>query len=68
MIHPNEKPISLIEDLVTDCSYEGNVIVDPFGGSGVLAEACKKNKRKYVVCERDRKSYEAICKRMGVKA
>lgn len=65
MIHPNEKPVALLEDILADCSYENEIIVDPFGGSGVLAEACAKTKRKYIVCERDKKSYDLICKRMG---
>jgi DNA modification methylase len=64
-IHPNEKPVELIEDILNDCSYEGNIIVDPFGGSGVLGDACKKKSRKYIICERDKKFYEGICKRLG---
>jgi DNA modification methylase len=64
MIHPNEKPLELLEDLITDCSYEGNLILDPFGGSGVLGSACRKQKRDYILIERDRKFYMNICQRM----
>lgn len=64
MIHSNEKPVDLIEDLLIDCSYEKNIIIDPFAGSGVLGLACKNLERKYILCERDRKYYEAICKRL----
>lgn len=67
MIHPNEKPISILEDIITDCSYEGNIIIDPFAGSGALGEACKKNKRKYILCERDQKAYEKIKTRLEAK-
>jgi DNA modification methylase len=67
MIHPHEKPIDLIEDIITDCSYEGNLIIDPFAGSGVVGEACRKNKRGYILCERDKKFYDNICKRLGIK-
>jgi DNA modification methylase len=67
MIHPNEKPLALIEDLVTDCSYEGNLIIDPFAGSGALGEACKKNDRKFILCEREHKFYQQICKRMEIR-
>jgi DNA modification methylase len=31
LIHPNEKPLT-IKSILSDCSYEGNVILDPFGG------------------------------------
>lgn len=67
MIHPNEKPVDIMEDIITDCSYEGNIIIDPFGGSGATAVAAKKNKRKYIVCERDHKFYTNICKRLEGK-
>lgn len=64
MIHPHEKPIDLIIDLITDCSYEGNIIVDPFGGSGVIGEACQKTKRKFILCEREKSFYDGICGRV----
>jgi len=64
MIHPNEKPLALIEDIITDCSYENEIIIDPFAGSGVLAEACIRTKRKYTLCERDKSSYDGILKRI----
>lgn len=60
MIHPNEKPIELIMDILEDCSYEKNIIIDPFGGSGVTARACIRKKRKYIICERDKASYDKI--------
>lgn len=64
LIHPNEKPVDLISSIIDDCSYEGNIIVDPFAGSGVLGEAAKKKKRKYVLIERDRTAFEKIQKRL----
>jgi len=66
MVHPNEKPIDLISDIISDCSYEGNIIVDPFGGSFVTAEACKKAKRRFVICEKEKKFYEAGRKRLKI--
>jgi site-specific DNA-methyltransferase (adenine-specific) len=65
LIHKNEKPVGLIEDLLQDCSFENSLVVDPFGGSGVTAEACMRLGRKYVVCERDKTSYDAIVKRIA---
>lgn len=65
MIHPNEKPVALIEEIIDDCSYEGNIIIDPFAGSGVLGEACLVKKRKYMLCERDPEAYRKIKKRLG---
>lgn len=65
MVHPNEKPLELIKEFVNDCSYEGNTIIDPFAGSGVVGEACEKMKRHYVMIERDAKYHAQILKRMG---
>lgn len=67
MIHANEKPIELIMDLLEDCSYRHNIIVDPFGGSGVLAEACIRMERKYIVIERDKAAYDKIVERLRAR-
>ena len=64
-IHPNEKPIELIEQILEQCTYEGSLVLDPFGGSGVVAEACKKLKRRYVIIERQKKYYDAIQQRLS---
>lgn len=67
MLHPHEKPLDLIEDILTDCSYENNLIIDPFAGSGVVGEACARLKRKYILIERDKASYDKIVKRLEGK-
>jgi len=65
LIHPNEKPLALIEDIVTDCSYDNNIIIDPFGGSGVVAAACKKTDRRYILIEREKSYYDGIMGRLA---
>jgi len=67
LIHPNEKPVSVVEDYLQDISYEGNIILDPFGGSFVTAAACKSLGRKWIIIERDRATYEKGCARLGIK-
>jgi DNA modification methylase len=67
MVHPNEKPVELLEDIISDCSYEGNLIIDPFAGSGVVGSACKRKKRNYILIERDKKFYDQIVRRMDAK-
>lgn len=62
--HPNEKPLALITQVLEDCTYQGSLVIDPFGGSGATAHACRITGRKYVTIERDRDSYEAIVKRL----
>jgi DNA modification methylase len=42
-MHPTVKPVALIEDALRDCSRRGEIVLDPFGGSGstlIAAEKC----------------------------
>ena len=64
MIHPHEKPIELIEYLLKVSTHPGAKIVDPFSGSGVTLEACKKNDRSYIGVEKEKKFYEGIVERL----
>ncbi len=67
LVHPNEKPADLITEIVKDCSYPGSLIVDPFGGSGVVAEVAKKEDRVYFTIERDPVFYQKIVERLSAK-
>lgn len=50
-IHPTQKPINLMRDLVQIYSNEGDIIFDPFMGSGTSGEAALGLGRKYIGCE-----------------
>ena len=52
-IHPTQKPISLIEKLVNISSNPGDIILDPFMGSGTTAVAALMNGRKFTGCDID---------------
>lgn len=58
LLHPNEKPIELIEHLIEHCSVINDIVLDPFIGSGTTAAACKKLKRKYIGFEISKEYYE----------
>jgi len=49
--HPTIKPLALMEYLVKLVSREGQVILDPFMGSGTTGMACKKLNREFVGIE-----------------
>ena len=49
--HPTQKPIELMRQILRDYSKEGEIIFDPFLGSGSTAIACKLDKRNYIGCE-----------------
>jgi len=51
--HPTQKSISLIGYLIWTLSNEGNLILDPFSGSGSLAIACHRLKRRFIAIEKD---------------
>lgn len=65
LIHPHEKPVALVKELISDSTFEGHIILDPFAGSGVVGEACVASKRKYILIERDKERYDKIIKRLG---
>jgi site-specific DNA-methyltransferase (adenine-specific) len=46
-LYPTEKPLALINVFVVQFTEEGELVVDPFFGSGVVALSCKKLKRNF---------------------
>lgn len=47
-LHPTVKPVALIIDALKDCSHRGNIVLDPFGGSGstlIAAKTCGRSAR-----------------------
>ena len=46
--HPTQKPLELLQRLVAMCSKEGDVVLDPFCGSGTTGVACVLLKRKFI--------------------
>ncbi len=50
-VHPTQKPIKLMEQLVRYLSKSGDTIFDPYMGSGTTAIACYRQNRKFIGCE-----------------
>ena len=59
--HPTVKPLKLMSYLITLGSREGDVVLDPFMGSGTTPLASKQLNRKYIGIELD-EDYFKICK------
>lgn len=51
--HPTQKPVKLIEKQLLEYSKEGDLILDPFSGSGTTAIACHRLKRRFICIEKD---------------
>jgi DNA modification methylase len=64
-IHPFQKPIVLLERIVSIGSKEGEVVFDPFMGSGTTAEACKRLGRHYVGSEKNVSHFDNALQRLA---
>ena len=62
-LHPTTKPIELVERAVINSSYEKNIIIDVFLGSGSTLIACEKTNRKCYGIEIDPHYCDVIVKR-----
>jgi len=51
--HPAQKPIALLERIILASSNEGDLVLDPFMGSGSTAIAALRTKRKFAGTELD---------------
>ncbi len=58
-LHPTQKPVDLFSDLVLKHSNIGDLVIDPFAGSGTTGVATIQNKRLFKGCDID-KTYVKI--------
>lgn len=62
--YPTEKPVSLLEVLVAQSSREGELVVDPFFGSGSTLVAAKNLNRRFKGNDISPSAHEHIRQRM----
>lgn len=62
--HPTPKPLFIIKNFVINSTQKGDIILDPFSGSGTVAAACEELERGYVAFENDKNFYDASVKRI----
>ncbi len=62
--HPCPKPLELMRILVDKFSIEGELVMDPFMGSGTTARACKDLSRNYIGTEMIEEYCKIIDKRL----
>jgi site-specific DNA-methyltransferase (adenine-specific) len=60
--HPSQKPLALLERAVLLASKPGDLLLDPFGGTGTLAVAARKHGRDWLLIE-NVAEYVAITRR-----
>ncbi|MBA3668642.1 MAG: ParB N-terminal domain-containing protein [Sphingomonas sp.] len=61
--HPTTKSVALIADAIRDCSKRGDVILDPFAGSGTILLAAERTGRKAAAIELDPHYVDTAIKR-----
>jgi site-specific DNA-methyltransferase (adenine-specific) len=62
-VHPTQKPVQMLGQILKDFSSEGDDVVDIFGGSGSTLIACEQLNRKCFMCELDEHYCDVIIDR-----
>lgn len=57
-LHSTQKPLDMLKRIVAISSKEGDIVLDPFGGTMTTGVAAKMYGRSYIMIERDRKYCE----------
>ncbi len=62
--HPTQKPEEMLKRIILGFSNEGDVVLDPFCGSGTTVAMAKKFGRNYIGIEKEEKYIKIIQKRL----
>ena len=62
-VHPTQKPVGLLEQMILEFTNEGDTILDLYGGSGSTLIACEKTNRKCLMMELSEDYCDIIKKR-----
>jgi site-specific DNA-methyltransferase (adenine-specific) len=62
--HPTQKPLRLLRRVVSAFSLPGQLVFDPFMGSGTTAVACKELQRDFLGIELSKEYVELAKKRI----
>lgn len=63
--HPCEKPVDLLKFYIANSSNEGDIVFDPFMGTGSTIVAAKELGRNYVGYELEEQYYDVALERVG---
>ncbi len=62
-LHPTMKPVELVERAIRNSSRPGQLVLDPFGGSGTTLIAAEKAQRRAALIELDPQYVDVIVRR-----
>ncbi len=60
----HQKPLKIIEELIKVHTNKGDIVLDPFSGSGTTAIGCLKNDRRFIGSEISKIYYKKAKERM----
>ena len=63
-LHPTQKPLELMRYMVRTYSNPGDIVLDPFMGSGTTAVACAMERRNFIGFELDENYFNSANKRL----
>lgn len=63
--HPTIKPLELVKRHIEHTTQEGDIVLDPFLGSGTTAVACQETKRQFIGFEIDKSYYDIAQDRLN---
>lgn len=63
--HPTEKPLPLMRDLVSLYTNAGEIVCDPFMGSGTTGIACIDLNRPFIGIELEPQYFDLACRRIA---
>lgn len=65
--HPCQMPEAVLERIIKASSNKGDIVLDPYGGTGTTAAVAQKLKRNYITIEKSEEYYNLILKRLNDK-
>lgn len=63
-LHPTQKPVELMRWIVDRYTKPGDLVLDPYMGSGPIAQACKETGRRYIGIEIEERYCETAVRRL----
>ena len=65
--HPTQKPIAILEKIILASTDEGDLILDPFNGSGTTGIVANKLNRKYIGIEQEKEYLDLTIRRKEIE-
>jgi site-specific DNA-methyltransferase (adenine-specific) len=63
--YPTQKPLGVINRIITASSNLGDIVMDFFAGSGTVGESCYKLGRNFILIDNNLASMEVMAKRFS---